>query len=191
MKKAFEIILVIVGIILGSMARIDTHMSATQISVITNQDTKVLIKSDGKLVSNVTIEGKEMLPIHNKDGALLYSPTLSLDNLTSYDNGDNYIFKQYDISIDKDIENAYLEIELEVSEDSLTPSVRALVRYDNETHELSAESPSYTFNKILSTKAKPLGVSLFYELADCTIEQINESKGVDVSIKLYANVKES
>lgn len=192
MKKTFEIILIIAGLILGSLASITTTMTATQVIVTTNQDTKVKIKEDGNLVSKVTVPGKSMLPVHNKNNNMMYSPTLSVDNLTGYDNGDNYIAKSYDVSIDKDIENAHLQVELILSEDTMTGTVRALVNYGGEIHILSAQDNIVTFENTITTKSKAFGFTLYYEMEDesCTIENINASTGVDVEVNLYAYVTE-
>lgn len=190
-RKIFEIVLVIVGLILGSMANISSHFTAMQISVVTNQDAKVVIKENGQFVNDVTIEGKEMLPVHlNNDNMLCYSPTLSTDNITSLDNGDNYIFKQYDIKLDKDIEKAHLQVDIELNEDSLKGAVKVMVRYKDEIHLLDAENNSVVFDGLLTTQTGQLGVTFYYEMTECTIDEINASTGTDVNVKLYANVVE-
>ena len=190
-RKIFEIVLVIVGLILGSMANISSHFTAMQISVVTNQDAKVVIKENGEFVNDVTIEGKEMLPVHlNDDNMLCYSPTLSTDNITSLDNGDNYIFKQYDIKLDKDIEKAHLQVDIELNEDSLKGAVKVMVRFDKEVHILDANNSSVLFDTLLTTSTKQLGVTFYYEMTECTIDEINASTGTDVNVKLYANVVE-
>lgn len=191
MKKTFEIILIIAGLILGSMATISTTMVATQVIVKTNQDAKIEILENGNKVNKVTIEGKSMLPLHlNSSQMLCYSPTLDVNNITTLDNGDNYIFKQYDINLDKDIANAHLQVDIEVGEDSLQNAARVLVNYAGEKKVLSASENSVVFDSLLTTATKTLGVTFYYEMEACTIDEINASTNTDVTVKLYANVVE-
>lgn len=61
-RKVFEIVLVIAGLIIGSLATIHGKVIPTKISVISNQDTKILIKSGGQKVREIEINDLDILP---------------------------------------------------------------------------------------------------------------------------------
>ena len=92
--------------------------------------------------------------------------------------------------LDKDIANAHLQVDIEVGEDSLQNAARVLVNYAGEKKVLSASENSVVFDSLLTTATKTLGVTFYYEMEACTIDEINASTNTDVTVKLYANVVE-
>ena len=194
MKKTFEIILIIVGLILGSMARISTHLTPAHIDVKTNQDVKVIIKDNDKQVNEIEFEGISMIPIHMTGGGFLFSPTLSMDDLISDARvNENRITKYYNISTDKDVDNCYLYAELELSgEDELNNAVRVTIQQGKNIYTVKQGEPILMDAFKLSTKDRYLCFDFYYELEDpsCTIENINNATGTDVTLKLYGYVTE-
>lgn len=194
MKKTFEIILIIVGLILGSMARINTHLTPAHIDVKTNQDVRVLIKDNDKQVNEIEFEGISMIPIHMTGGAFLFSPTLSMDDLISDARvNENRITKYYNISVDKDVDNCYLYAELELSgEDELNNAVRVTIQQGKNIYTVKHGEPILMDAFQLTTKDRYLCFDFYYELEDpsCTIDNINNATGTDVTLKLYGYVTE-
>lgn len=194
MRRTFEIILIVLGIILGSIAQLSGTIIPSRISVITNQDTKIQIKKGGSYVSNIELGAMEYLPVHFENGVFYFSNTMEMDNL-SEDGALNERFQTtYDISLTRATDNAHLEVELEIDgEDAVNDSIRARVKYKTEEIILSKLNPSGTFDTmLLTTEPQTIIVSIWYELEDesCTIENINAAEGSNISLNLYANVTE-
>lgn len=194
-RKTFEIVLVILGIILGSLATINTSIVPTRVTVTTNQDAKVRIKNGGSYVDTINFTGKSTLPIHQENGVFYYSSTLSMDDLVSgtSDSSENYIYYSSEISVDKAIDNAYLQIDMEVTgDDAMNGALRIMAECGKLRYTLSVDEPSVVTDIALATTGKVVTFYIYYELddADCTIDNINAAEGADVSIKLYANVIE-
>ena len=194
MRRTFEIILIILGLILGSMASLSGTIIPTRVSVITNQDTKVRIKQGGSYVSEIEIGAMEYIPIHYENGVFYFSDTLSMDNLKEEGALNEKFHNTYGISLTKYIDNAHLEVELAIEgEDAINDSIRAMVKYKTETVMLSKNSPSATFETmILSNEDQTISIDMWYELEDesCTIENMNAAEGSSISLNLYANVLE-
>lgn len=192
-RKVFEIVLVIVGIILGSLASLHGNIIPTSVKVITNQDVQVKIKQNGAKVSDIEIGDLDILPIHYEDGKYYYSATLSMDDLVQGHNG-NYYQNVYDVSLTKQTDNAYLQVEFNVEgEDAINDALRLRVKYlTNEWVLSKGESIIVDSNK-MTTSDMSIVLTLWYELSDpsCTIENINAATGSSYSIDLYAYVSES
>lgn len=191
-RKVFEIVLVIVGIILGSLASLHGNIIPTSVKVITNQDVQVKIKQNGAKVSDIEIGDLDILPIHYEDGKYYYSATLSMDDLVQGHNG-NYYQNVYDVSLTKQTDNAYLQVEFNVEgEDAINDALRLRVKYlTNEWVLSKGESIIVDSNK-MTTSDMSIVLTLWYELSDpsCTIENINAATGSSYSIDLYAYVTE-
>ena len=194
MRRTFEIILIILGLILGSMASISGTIIPTRVSVITNQETQVRIKKGGSYETNIEVGAMEYIPIHYENGVFYFSDTLSMDNLKEEGALNEKFHNTYDISLTRATDNAHLEVELVIEgEDAINDSIRAMVKYKTETVMLSNNSPSATFETmILSTESQTISIDMWYELEDesCTIENMNAAEGSSISINLYANVLE-
>lgn len=194
MRRTFEIILIILGLILGSMASISGTIIPTRVSVITNQETQVRIKKGGSYETNIEVGAMEYVPIHYENGVFYFSDTLSMDNLKEEGALNEKFHNTYDISLTRGIDNAHLEVELVIEgEDAINDSLRAMVKYKTETVMLSKNSPSATFETmILSNEDQTISIDMWYELADesCTIDNMNAAEGSSISINLYANVIE-
>ena len=194
MRRTFEIILIILGLILGSMASISGTIIPTRVSVITNQETQVRIKKGGSYETNIEVGAMEYIPIHYENGVFYFSDTLSMGNLKEEGALNEKFHNTYDISLTKYIDNAHLEVELAIEgEDAINDSIRAMVKYKTETVMLSKNSPSATFETmILSNEDQTIVIDIWYELEDpsCTIENMNAAEGSSISINLYANVIE-
>lgn len=191
-RKVFEIVLVIVGIILGSLASLHGNIIPTSVKVITNQDVQVKVKQNGAKVSDIEIGDLDILPIHYEDGKYYYSATLSMDDLVQGHNG-NYFQNVYDVSLTKQTDNAYLQVEFNVEgEDAINDALRLRVKYlTNEWVLSKGESIIVDSNK-MTTSDMSIVLTLWYELSDpsCTIENINAATGSSYSIDLYAYVTE-
>lgn len=194
MRRTFEIILIILGLILGSMASISGTIIPSRVSVTTNQDTKVRIKKGGSYESNIEVGAMEYLPVHYENGVFYFSDTLSMDNLSEQGALNEKFHNTYDISLTRGIDNAHLEVELVIEgEDAINDSIRAMVKYKTETVMLSKNSPSATFETmILSNEDQTISIDMWYELEDesCTIDNMNAAEGSSISLNLYANVVE-
>lgn len=194
MRRTFEIILIILGLILGSMASISGTIIPTRVSVITNQDTQVRIKKGGSYETNIEVGAMEYVPIHYENGVFYFSDTLSMDNLKEEGALNEKFHNTYDISLTRGIDNAHLEVELVIDgEDAINDSIRAMVKYKTETVMLSKNNPSATFETmILSTESQTISIDMWFELEDesCTIENMNAAEGSSISLNLYANVLE-
>lgn len=193
MRKVFEIVLIIVGLILGSLANIHGNVIPTRVNVVTNQDVQIKIKQGGSKVSEIELGDLDILPIHYEDGKFYHSDTLSMDDLTQGDNG-NFFQNTYDVSLTKQIDNAYLQVEFNVEgEDAINDALRLRVKYlTNEWVLSKGESIIVDSNK-MTTSDMSIVLTLWYELSDpsCTIENINAATGSSYSIDLYAYVSES
>lgn len=191
-RKVFEIILVIVGLILGSLASIHGEVIPNRVNVVTNQDTQIRIKDGGQLVSDVEVGNLDILPIHYENGIFYWSDTLSMDDLVQGDGG-NYLQKIYDISLTKYIDNAYLQVEFTVDgEDAINEALRLRVKYLTNEWVLSPGESILMDKEALSTTAITVILTMWYELSDesCTIDNMNAATGSNYSINLYANVVE-
>lgn len=194
LKKTFEIILIIVGLILGSVVTMKTHLTPAHIEVKTNQDVKVVIKDGDKVVNDIEFAGISMFPIHMKGGGFLFSPTLSMEDLIIDARvNENRITKYYNISTDKDVDNCYLYAELELSgEDELNNAVRVTIQQGKNIYTVKQGEPILMDAFQLTTKDRYLCFDFYYELEDpsCTIDNINNATGTDVTLKLYGYVTE-
>ena len=186
MKKAFEIILIIVGIILGSVARINTTLTPQRVIVSTNEDVNV--------VSSINWNGYEFLPVHQDNGVLYFSPTLSMDDLVSDSRAsENYWFNNFSYRINKKVDNCYLTVGLVAEgEDAIKDSIRLMVQYGKDIYVVKPGETVDT-NIPLDTTKKAIQCSVYYELEDpsCTIDNINAAQGTSISLEFYANVTES
>lgn len=191
-RKVFEIILIIVGLILGSLASIHGEVIPNRVNVVTNQDTQIRIKDGSQLVSDVEVGNLDILPIHYEDGIFYHSDTLSMDDLVQGDNG-NYFQKNYGISLTRYIDNAYLQVEFTVDgEDAINEALRLRVKYLTNEWVLSPGESILMDKETLSTTAITVILTMWYELSDesCTIDNMNAATGSNYSINLYANVVE-
>lgn len=189
-RKLFEIVVILVGCILGSLATLTVHVVPTQVSYVTNQNAHVYFSGQ---ISELNIEGKSMLPVHEENGYFKFSPTLTLDDLTTENAEDNYILVSKDITIDDTVDNCYLQADLELTgDDEMNKCLRVLVQQGKNRYYLSQANPSVVTDIKLSKNAVGVKFCVWYELNDpnCTIDNINSAVGTDVKIKLYANVKE-
>lgn len=194
MKKAFEIILIIVGLILGSVARINTTLTPQRVIVSTNEDVKVEIWDGAKFVSSIDLNGYEFLPVHQDNGVFYFSPTLSMDDLVSDSRAsENYWFNNFSYRINKSVDNCYLTVGLVTEgEDAIKDSIRLMVQYGKDIYVVKPGETVDT-NIPLDTTKKAIQCSVYYELEDpsCTIENINAAQGTSISLEFYANVRES
>lgn len=194
-KKTFEIVVVLVGLILGSLATINTSMTATQIVYTSNQDVKVEIVNGNSVITQANIQGKSLLPLHYENGVFYFSPTLSLDDLVS-DNrvSENYIFSNKTLKASKNVDNCYLQVELVIAgEDEINEAIRLLVKIGQDSYVLSKDNPTALTNLLLTTNNSISSqFTLWYELADesITVDNLNNSEGADIQINLYAYVEE-
>lgn len=191
-RKVFEIILIIVGLILGSLASIHGEVIPNRVNVVTNQDVQIRIKDGSQLVSDVEVGNLDILPIHYEDGIFYHSDTLSMDDLVQGD-GDNYFQKSYGISLTKYIDNAYLQVEFTVDgDDAINEALRLRVKYLTNEWVLSPGESILMDKEALSTTAITVILTMWYELSDesCTIDNMNAATGSNYSINLYANVVE-
>lgn len=191
-RKVFEIILIIVGLILGSLASIHGEVIPNRVNVVTNQDTQIRIKDGSQLVSDVEVGNLDILPIHYEDGIFYHSDTLSMDDLVQGDGG-NFFQKSYGISLTKYIDNAYLQVEFTVDgEDAINDALRLRVKYLTNEWVLSPGESILMDKEALSTTAITVILTMWYELSDesCTIDNMNAANGSNYSINLYAYVTE-
>lgn len=193
-RRTFEIVLIILGIILGSIASFTGTIIPARVSVVTNQDTKVRIKQGGSYVSEIELGDLQYVPIHYENGVYYFSDTLSMDNLSESGALNEKFHNTYDISLTKYIDNAHLQVELVIEgNDDINGSIRALVKYKTETVILSQENPSAVFDTmVLSNEDQTIVIDIWYELEDpsCTIDNMNAAVGSNISLNLYANVVE-
>ena len=195
-RRTFEIVLIILGIILGSIASFTGTIIPTRVSVVTNQDTKVRIKQGGSYVSEIELGDLQYVPIHYNanNGVYYFSDTLSMDNLSENGALNEKFHNIYDISLTKYIDNAHLQVELVIEgSDEINGSLRALVKYKTETVILSQENPCAVFDTmVLSNEDQTIVIDIWYELEDpsCTIDNMNAAVGSNISLNLYANVVE-
>lgn len=195
-RKLFEIVIVLVGCILGSLATLNTSVIPTQVSLINNQDVQVRFWNSGNPLTTVNMNGKSMLPVHEENGTFYFSPTLSMDNLntdkTSID--ENTIYTTREVNLDKNVSGMCLQVDLELSgDDEMNKCLRAYVKNGSNIYYLSADEPSVVcYNIGLTKSARDITFAIWYELDDenCTIENINNASGTDISLKLYAYAKE-
>lgn len=195
-RKLFQIVIVLLGLISTSLATLTGSIVPTRVEYVTNQDVKIdLLNTSGNAVSTLSMPNKSVLPLHY-DNKFYFSPTLSMDDLstdnTNKELTDNKINAVQNIRLDKETDNAYLEVEFVVKgNDAINESLRCLIVRGTEKHLLKPNEKISTDIK-LSTSPIPIEYTVFYEL-DCestTIENINNAEGADIEIKLYVNVKE-
>lgn len=184
MKKAFEIILIIVGIILGSVARINTTLTPQRVIVSTNEDVKVEIWDGAKFVSSIDLNGYEFLPVHQDNGVFYFSPTLSMDDLVSDARAsENYWFNNFSYRINKSVDNCYLTVGLVAEgEDAIKDSIRLMVQYGKDIYVVKPGETVDT-NIPLDTTKKALN---WLTLEDKFNEKENEIKRYEAAI---ANVE--
>lgn len=195
MKKAIDIVIIIVGIVLTSVMTINTRISPVKVNVISNEDVKIVLKENGEEVSNIEIPNKEMLPVHNQGGYLWYSPTLSMDDLVTTGSlvSANSITQTYDILLNKETENVVLEAHLIITgDDALNKAVRVQVQQGTKRYVLSQDNPEVITDVALTTTGKALQIKIYYEMEDesCTFENINAAEGCDIQLELYAHITE-
>lgn len=192
MRKVFEIVLIIVGLILGSLANIHGNVIPTRVNVVTNQDVQIKIKQGGSKVSDIELGDLDILPIHYEDGKFYHSDTLSMDDLIQGDNG-NFFQNTYDVSLTKQIDNAYLQVEFNVEGgDAINDALRLRVKYLTDEWVLRNGESIVVDKNALTTGDMSIVLTMWYELSDssCTIENINAATGSSYSIDLYAYVTE-
>lgn len=195
-RKLFEIVIVLLGCILGSLATLTTSIVPTQISVINNNEVQVRFWNNGDPSTTVDITGKSMLPLHEADGKFYFSPTLSMEDLnTDADKiAENLLTVKKDVNTDKTIQNVCLQVDLELSgNDEANKCVRAYVKNGSNIYYLSYDEPSVVcYNISLTKSAREIEFGLWYELDNeyCTIDNLNSATGSDVQFKLYAYVVE-
>lgn len=193
MRKVFEIVLIIVGLILGSLANIHGNVIPTRVNVVTNQDVQIKIKQGGSKVSDIELGDLDILPIHYEDGKFYHSDTLSMNDLIQGDNG-NFFQNTYDVSLTKQIDNAYLQVDFNVDgEDAINDALRLRVKYLTDEWVLRNGESIVVDKNALTTGDMSVVLTMWYELSDpsCTIENINAASGSEYRIELYANVSES
>lgn len=193
-RNTYTVTIVLLGLLLGSMLTINTSVVPTRVNVNSN-NTQVVVKQGTQKLSEISFVGKSILPVHFDGYNHYYSPTLD-KNGTDYETGanasSNVINQSYDVGISKTVENAYLQVDLELTEDVMNNSLRVMITFRNETHILKAEEPSALFNKKLDTNCLNFNIKIWYELEDSntTIDNINASNGTEITLKAYANIKE-
>lgn len=195
MRKTFTITTTILGLILASMITFTGSVVPTRIVIQDNSTTLQIVKSAQKY-STISIGSKSMLPLHYDGNKFYYSPTISMDNL-EYDstiiNENRILFNDYNIGLSKYIDNAHLQATLELSgEDEMNKALRCMIVYDNEKKIVSLENNDIIFDGTLDSTDKTIQIYVWYELEDesVTIENINNAEGTDITLKLYAYVKE-
>lgn len=193
-RGTYTIILLITGLLLGSLATITTSVVPTRIQVVSNEDAQVKVNNSATpTTSNAVIPGKSMLPIHQENGRFYFSDTLSMDNLVETSDETNRIKGGFNITLTKDVENAKLKVVMEASgDDEVNNALRAKLDIGQETTVLSLDHNEYVFNVRLSTtQVQQMFYNIFYELEDesCTIENLNNAEGSDITLKLYAYVE--
>ena len=195
-RKLFQIVIVLVGCILGSLATLHTSIIPTQVDVVNNNDVQVRFWNSGSPLTSINVAGKSMLPLHEESGTFYYSPTLSMDDLNtdSEQMSENLFTTTREVNLDKNISNICLQVDLELSgDDEMNKAVRAYVKCGNNRYYLSYDEPSVVcYNIGLSKSAKEIEFTLWYELdnENCTIENINAAGGSNVQFKLYGFAKE-
>jgi len=195
-RKLFKIVITLTGLIIGSLASINTQMIPTRIQVVSNENVHLVLKDNGNNVSSVNVSGMSLLPIHVDNTGYYFSPTLSMDDLSKTDVrvSENYIFKSVDARLDTQTDNAYLQAELLINgEDKVNKAIRCQLRIGTNYYYLSQDEPICLTDVLLSdTKDTTIKASFYYELEDetCTIENLNNANGSDVELKLYVYVKE-
>lgn len=192
-RKLFEIVIVLTGLILGSLATLHTSVVPTQVSYTTNQNVKVLFENSPAPLSELTKAGKSMLPLHEENGQFKFSPTLTVGDYNDDIPDENLFFNTQKVKISDNIDNCYLQAELELTgEDEMNKALRAMLMIGNDRYYLSLDNPSVLTNLLLSKTAQTIKFYIWYELDDpnCTIENINAAQGSDVDINLYGYVTE-
>lgn len=195
-RKLFQIVIVLLGLITTSLATLTGTIVPTRVEYVTNQDVKIdLLNVSGNAVSTLSMPSKSVLPLHY-DNVFYFSPTLSMDDLSTDNSNkqlsDNKIVVTQNMKLDKETDNAYLEVEFVVKgNDAINDSLRCLIVRGTEKHLLNPNERILTDIK-LTTSPIPVEFTVFYEL-DCestTIDNINNAEGADITLNLYVNVKE-
>lgn len=192
-RTLFQIVLVLVGLIIGSLASISTNMIPSRVEVISNQDVHVKFYNMGSFLSSVTMNSGSILPVHYTGTAFYFSPTLSMDDLTKDGATDNTITSVRQVMIDKATENAYLQCQLEITgDDAVNDAIRVAVISGTHRYLLSPDEPTVLTDVKLGTSAISVQFVFFYELDDesITIDNINNAEGSNVKVNLYVNVQE-
>lgn len=192
-RTLFQIVIVLVGLILGSLASISTNMIPTQVEVVSNQDVHVRFYNMTSYISTVTMNSSSILPVHYTGTAFYFSPTLSMDDLTKDNATDNTITTVRQISIDKATENAYLQCELVINgDDAINDAIRAAVIIGSHRYLLTPDDPVVLTDVKLTTANTSVQFVFFYELEDesVTIDNINNATGSNVKVNLYVNITE-
>lgn len=195
-RKLFEIVIVLVGCILGSLATLSTSIVPTQVSVKNNTEAQVRFWNDGSPLTSLNVTGKSILPIHESNGTFQFSPTLSMDDLNTDSDSisENILVVTKEVNLDKNIDNVCLQVDLSLSgDDEMNKCIRVYVKNGNNRYYLSYDQPSVVcYNINLSKSAREIEFGVWYELdnENCTIDNINAATGTDIDFKLYAYVKE-
>lgn len=195
-RKLFQIVIVLLGLISTSLATLTGTIVPTRVEYVTNQDVKIdLLNVSGNAVSTLSMPNKSVLPLHY-DNVFYFSPTLSMDDLSTDNSNkqlsDNKIVVTQNMKLDKETDNAYLEVEFVVKgNDAINESLRCLIVRGTEKHLLKPNERILTDIK-LTTSPIPVEFDVFYELdsESTTIENINNAEGADITLNLYVNVKE-
>lgn len=194
-RTLFTIIVILTGLILGSIATINTSIVPTRVQVSTNAEVKVLIKEGTKKVSSINLTGASLLPIHVEDGKFYYSATLNMNDLIIDNKAiENTVQTGYDLYIDTDIENVKLQAELVVEgNDAINHAVRVLLKQNGTYYTLSPENPTVLVDCYLKkSQATSVQLFLYYELADesVNIDNINNAEGCNIKINFYGYIEE-
>ena len=189
-RGTYTITLILTGLLLGSLATIRTSIVPTRIQVVSNETEVRLSNSSTQATSSVEIEGKSLLPLHYDNGRFYFSETLSMDNLVQTDDETNRLKGGFNVSLTEQISNAKIKAELVLDgEDEVNSAIRVKLDYGQETVVLSQENSEHIFSAY-HTQTKQMFYNIWYELEDenCTIENLNDAEGTDITIKLYVYV---
>lgn len=193
-RTLFEIVIILLGLIVGSLATIDIGVIPTQISYITNQDAHVVIKGAGGSYFSTSFKNTmSLLPVHEENGRFYFSSTLSTDDLEEITDFSNYQYYSSELKLDKATDNAYLQVDVDFEgTDEANKALKVLFRCDNKDYYLDTETPSVITDVLLTTKPKAFNVYVWYELTDedCTVDNLNAATGTNVKVEMYAYVKE-
>lgn len=197
LKRTITITIIVLGLILGSVARLDTTMVGTKVNYFSTEDVKVYINDgDNKKLGTLTLADGDLIPCHFDGNNFYKSATLTMDDLKSITDqyAYYYITKTVEVYTSKTIDNTYLQAELVVEgEDELNGAIRAIVKTDNnKKYVMSQESPTALVTDIkLTSTPKSYIFYFYYELEDenVTIENLNASTGANVSLNLYAYIE--